>query len=213
MNETESSLALPCPTHAAPLSILSALIGLFVGGSAIGLGVSQNSPALYGFGAACVLQVPLALSLWGRIRSGLGNRGLELELRTLRLVSYGLRLAALGLAAAAVIALLGQHIPDPTLFVPGLALLAVGLQALLWKSKQTLAEFHPSLALDAARARTLLELATILLAGALITRWFPTADAATALALALRLWFEGRSMAILSAFKAACGGCGTGCGC
>lgn len=210
---SDAAPALPCPTHAAPLAILAALHGLLLGGAALALGIAQNSTALGGFGAACLLQVPLALSLWGRIRAGLGNRGLERELRTLRVVSFLVRIAALGLAAVAAIALLGQHLPDPTLLAPGLALLAVALQTLLWRSKQSLAEFHPSFALDAARARTHLELAAILLAGTVIGHWFPLADAATGLALALRLYVEGRSLAVLSAFKAACGGCGTGCGC
>jgi hypothetical protein len=213
MSDAAPTLALPSNTQAAPLAILAALYALLVGGSALALGVVQNSSALWGFGAACLLQLPLALSLWGRIRDGLGNRGLERELRTLRVVSYGLRLVALGLAAAAAIALLGQHVPDPSWFAPGLALLAVGLQALLWSAKRALAEAHPSLALDAARARALLELAALLLAGTAISHWVPQADAVTGLAMALRLYFEGRSLAVLSAFKAACGGCGTGCGC
>jgi hypothetical protein len=213
MRDAAPTLALPCPGHAAPLSLLSALHGLLLGGAALALGIAQESSALGGFGAACLLQVPLALSLWGRVRAGLGNRGLERELRTLRSVSFLLRIAALGLASVAAIALLGQHLPDATLLAPGLALLAVTLQALLWRSKQSLADVHPSFALDATRSRTQFELAAILLTGTVIGHWFPQADAVTALALALRIYFEGRSLAALSAFKAACGGCGTGCGC
>jgi NADPH:quinone reductase-like Zn-dependent oxidoreductase len=210
---TERAGPTPCPASAAPLCLLSALHGLLLGGSALALGISQNSSALAGFGAACILHIPLALSLHGRIRAGLGNRGLERELRTLRFVGHGVRLLALGLVSVAAIALLGRHLPDPTLLAPGLAALAVGLQTLSWRSKQALTDIHPSFALDAARSRTLLELATILLAGSVAGFWFPQADVLAGLALAARLYVAGRGMAALSAFKAACGGCGTGCGC
>ena len=213
MNESVPMASLPCPDHAAPMSLLSAGANVLFGTACVTLGVLQSSPALGGFGAACVLQIPLSLSLFFRIRAGLGNRGLERQLRSLRLVSYGVRLLALGLAAYAAIALLDRRVPDPTLAAPALALLAAVLLGWLWATKRTLSEFHPSLALDSARARTQLELAAILLAGTLVGHWFPVADAVTALALAARLWVEGRSLAALSAFKAACGGCGTGCGC
>ena len=213
MTESAPTVSLPFPTQAAPLSLLAAGGAMCFGITSLSLGILQSSPAFAGFGVACLFQIPLALSLFFRIRAGLGNRGLERELRTLRWVSHGLRLLALGLAVLAAFALLERQFPDPGLAGPALAALAAGLLAWLWVSKRTLSEFHPSLALDAARARTLLELAAILLAWTLIGRAFPGADAVTALALALRLWVEGRSLAALSAFKAACGGGGTGCGC
>lgn len=213
MSEPALSPSLPCPAQAAPLSLLSALFALAAGSAALALGLALDSPALGGFGAACLLQVPLALSLAFRIRAGLGNRGLEREMRSFRAVSFALRLLALALAAVAGIALLGRHLPDPGLVAPGLALLVLGLQAALWRAKGPLAEAHPSLALDAVRARTQLELAGILLAGVLVSPWFPPADAVAALALAARIYVEGRALGMLSAFKAACGGCGSGCGC
>lgn len=213
MSEPAVSPSLPCPAQAAPLSFLSALLALAAGGAALASGLALDSPALGGFGAASLLQVPLALALAFRIRSGLGNRGLEREMRSTRAVSFALRLLALALAAVAGIALLGRHLPVASMAAPGLALLVLGLQAALWRAKAPLAEVHPSLALDADRARVLVELAGLLLAGVLIGRWFPPADAVAALALAARIYTQGRSLGRLSAFKAACGGCGTGCGC
>lgn len=213
MSEPALSPSLPCPAQAAPLSLLSAVLALLAGGTALASGLAFDSPALGGFGAASLLQVPLALSLAFRIRTGLGNRGLEREMRSFRVISFALRLLALALAAVAGIALLGRHLPDTPLAALGVALLSLGLQAVLWRAKVPLAGFHPSLALDAARARTLLELAGILLVGTVASRWFPLADAVAALALAARIYMEGRALGLLSAFKAACGGCGTGCGC
>lgn len=213
MSEPALSPVLPCPAQAAPLSLLSALFALAAGSTAFALGLIINSSALAGFGAACLLQVPLALSLLFRIRTGLGNRGLEREMRSFRVISFALRLLALALAAVAGIALLGRHLPDASLAAPGVALVALGLQAALWRAKAPLSGVHPSLALDAARARTLLELAGILLVGAVASLWFPLADAVAALALAGRIYLEGQALGALSAFKAACGGCGSGCGC
>lgn len=213
MSEPTQSPSLPCPAHAAPLTLLSALFALAIGSTALAFGFVVNSSALGGFGAACLLQVPLALSLAFRIRAGLGNRGLEREMRGFRIIGFALRLLALALAAVAGIALLGRHLPDAGQAVPAVAILALGLQAAALRTKAPLAEVHPSLALDAARARTQLELAGILLVGTVASQWFPPADAVAALALAARIYVEGRALGLLSAFKAACGGCGSGCGC
>ena len=76
---------------------------------------------------------------------------------------------------------------------------------------QRLADLHPALDLDAARTRTLLELAVMLLASSALSHWFPWADAITGLAMAVRLFFEGRSLARGTTLTVACGGCGTGC--
>ena len=194
------------------LALGTTLAGLVLGGTGLWLGVSDGCIALWGFGGASLLQVPPALSLRGRIQDGLGNSGLERERLTLKTVSLLLRFLALGMAMASVSALLGERSPQSSPFTLGLALLALGLQAALWFAKRGLAELHLALDLDGARARTLLELSALLLAGSLLGRWFPWADAITSLALALRLFLEGRSLAKASTLQAAaCGGCGGGC--
>lgn len=197
---------------ASRLALATALAGLALGGAGLWLGVSEGSIALWGFGGASLLQAPPALSLRGRIQDGLGNSGLERERLTLKTVSLLLRFLALGMAMASVSALLGERSPRPSPFVLGLALLALGVQVALWFAKRGLAGLHPALALDAARTRTLLELSALLLAGSLLGRWFPWADAIIGLALALRLFLEGRRLAKASTLQAAaCGGCGGGC--
>lgn len=209
-----AALLLPGDLHRATrLALVSASVGLLLGGAALWLGGTMGAVGLWGFGAACLLLVPTALSVHGRVREGLGNRGLERERLAHRIVSHMLRLLALGVASAAAIALLGNPLPDPRLEPLGLAVLAMGLLTTLWLGKRGLAELHPTLGLDAARTRTLLELAALLFAGSLLGRWLAWAPALAGLAMALRLFQEGQRLAKGSALPPACGGCGSGCGC
>jgi len=199
--------------RASRLSLLTVLLGLAMGAAALWLGLGEGAIALWGFGAACLLQIPSALSLRWRIREGLGNSGLDRDRVTLRVVSHLLRLLALGLAMASGSALLGERGPQAGLTRLGLALLATGLEAFLWIAKRGLAGTHAALDMDLARSRTVLELSALLLLGSLLGQWFIWADAGTGLALALRLFLEGRTLGKGTALQAACGGCGGGCGC
>jgi len=201
-------------SRASRLALLAALSNLVLGGAALGVGLTEGAIALWGLGAACLLQVPPALSLRGRVLDGLGNSGLERERVTLRVVSVLIRMLALAMAMASVSALLGERAPQAGLATLGLAILVLGLQVALWCLKQDLAGIHPALVLDASRTRTMLELAALLLAGSLLGRWFPGADAITGLGIALRLFLAGRTLARGTTLQAAaCGGCGSGCGC
>lgn len=197
-------------SQASRLALFSALAGLFLGGACLWLGVSETAIGLWGFGGAWLLQVPPALSLHGRIRDGLGNSGLERERLTLRAVSHLLRLLALGMAMASISALLGERAPQFSLVTLGLVWLAAGLQAALWFAKRSLSGIHPALALDATR--TTLELPALLVAGCCLGHWFLWADAITGMAMALRLFLAGQTLAKASTLQAAaCGGCGSGC--
>src|SRR6266568_1794231 len=113
------------PSQAQRLALATVLLGLLVGVPALWLGLSAGSTALWGFGAAWLLQVPPTLSLRGRIRDGLGNSGLERERLTLRTVSFLMRFLALGMAMAAISELLGERSPRFDLPMQGLALLGV----------------------------------------------------------------------------------------
>jgi len=211
-----SQAALPSPdeqTRASRLALLAAALGLSLGAAALGLGLTEGAIAFWGFGAATLLRVPLALNLWWRLRAGLGNRGLDLERRFLRALGLLLRVLALGITLTAGASIFGHRSPEATLSALGLAALAVLLQAVLWLAKLRVKEAHPAMALDAVRARTQAESALLLLAGVLLGRWFFWADAVAALALALRLFLDGRAQAQLTNLSSACGGCGSGCGC
>jgi hypothetical protein len=200
-------------SKASGLALLAVVISLILGGTSLWWGVAEGAIAFWGFGAACLLQVPPALSLRGRIREGLGNAGLERERLTLRTISHLLRFLALGMAMASVSAWLGDRAPQVSPIALGLAALALGLLAPTWYAKRGLTGIHPTLDLDATRTRTQLELAALLLLGSLMGHWFPRADAATGLAMALRLFLEGRTLAKGTTLQAAtcgggCGGCG-----
>ncbi len=196
------------------LALLTILVGLLLGGAALWLGVQEGAIALLGFGGAGLLQVPPALSFYGRIQAGLGNQGLERERLTWKVVSLLIRFLALGMAMASVSALLGERGTQASLGAYVLAGCAVGSLGALWFAKRQLVGVHAALDLDTARTRALLELAALLLAGCFLSRWFPWADAATALVIALRLFLAGHTLAKASTLQAAaCGGCGSGCGC
>lgn len=200
-------------SRASGLALLTALGGLILGCAALWLGVSEGAVALWGFGAACLLQVLPALSLRQRVLAGLGNSGLERERLTLRSVSFLLRLLALGMAMASISALLGERAPQAGVLSLGLALLAVGCLASLWRSKLSLVGLHPALAMEADRARTLSALAVLLLAASLLGRWFPWSDASVGLVMAVGLFLEGRIMGKGTTLApAACGGGCGGCG-
>ena len=195
------------------LTRLTALVCLHLGPAALWLGWTQGAIALGGFGVLCLLQVPPALSLGFRLRGGLGNEGLERDRLTLRTTAHLLRLLALGLAGLALLALQGGRLPTPNLTSWGLPPVALLLIVCLWGAKRRLAGLHPVLELDAARSQVLLELAMLLAVGSLLGIRMPWADAVTALALAIRIFFAGQGLAKATALEAACGGCGSGCGC
>lgn len=200
-------------TAAPGPSLLAAAAALLLGGPALWLGLDQGAIALWAFGAASLLLGLPSLVVGQRIREGFGNRGLERERLTLRTAGHLLRLLALGAVLAAAAALMGGRAPQPSPAGPGLAIPALLLLAPLWWVRRGLAGIHPSLGLEAARIRALLESAALLLVGSLLGHWFPWADAAAGCALALRLFIEGQALARGTALQAAsCGSCGS-CGC
>ena len=199
--------------RAGPLALLSALLCLVLGGGLVGLGLVLGCSPVWGLGAACLLQVPPSFSLWGRIREGLGNRGLDRERRTLRMVGLLQRVLALGWLLAAASTWMGGRFPVPQApWLEGLAILPVGVLGGLWLAKRPLRAEHPSLAQDASRSRTLVELACLLLGGTLLAHVGVWAEPITALAMAVRLFAEGRTLAAGTTLQAG-GGCGTGCSC
>jgi hypothetical protein len=200
------------PSRTSRLTLLSAVASLLLGLAAVGLGIQEDSVAAWGFGAACLLQVPPGLTVWHRVRQGLGNRGLERERVTLRVVSHVLGLLALGMSLAALSAWMGGRTPQSSPATLGLAFLALGSLMSLWLAKRGLADLHPALEQDATRGRVLVELASLLLLGALLGRSLPWADAVAGLGMALRIFLLSRALAKGTAVAAACGGCGS-CGC
>jgi len=117
------------------------------------------------------------------------------------------------MAMASISALLGERAPQPGLLSLSVTIPAVGCLAALWRLKRPLADFHAALALDADRARALFLLAVLLLAASVLGRWFPWADAAVGLVMAVGLFLEGQTMGRGTTLApAACGGSCGGCG-
>ncbi|MDP2876128.1 MAG: cation transporter [Holophaga sp.] len=198
--------------QAARLALFATALFLLLGSASLWLGIGEGAIMLWGFGAVSLLQVPLSLVVAGRLRDGLGNKGLDRERRTLRISGHLLRFLALGIVLASAAALFGQRSPETTTTLLGVAIFAVVLCLSLWLAKRGPTDPHPTLALDAARARAMAEMAAILVAGVILGRWFPWADAITGIILALRIFFEGRTLMQATTIQAACGGCGSGCG-
>ncbi|GLH67159.1 hypothetical protein [Geothrix edaphica] len=202
-------------TGASPVpAFATAAAGLLLGAPALWLGLDQGAIALWTFGAAGLLQGLPSLVVGQRVREGFGNRGLERERLTLRAASHLLRLLALGAILTAVAALMGDRRPQAGAVPLILAGAALAILAPLWWIRRAQAGLHPSLASDASRTRAWLELGGLLLAGVLLGRWFPWADAAAGLAMGVRLFIEGQALARGTALStaASCGGCGS-CGC
>lgn len=195
------------------LARVTVLLTLHIGCAALWLGWTQGAIALGGFGGVCLLQAAPAFSLGLRLQGGLGNEGLERDRLTLRTTAHLLRLLALGLAGLGLLALRGEWLPSSNLISWGLPPLALLLVVCLWGAKRRLVGLHPALELDAARTQVLLELAMLLAAGSLLGLRLPWADAVSALLLAIRIFLAGQGLAKATTLQAACGGCGTGCGC
>ncbi|WP_026853467.1 hypothetical protein [Geothrix fermentans] len=202
-------------TEASPVpAFATAAAGLLLGVPGLWLGLGMGAIALWTFGAAALLLGLPSLVVGQRIREGFGNRGLERERQTLRMASHLLRLLALGAILTAAAALMGERRPQAGSAPLALAGAALAVLAPLWWARRAQSGLHPSLASDASRVGTLLELGGLLLAGALLDRWFPWADAAAGAAMGLRLFVVGQALARGTTLSAAasCGGCGS-CGC
>ena len=200
-------------SRASRRALLTAGAALALGGAAVVLGIADEVPLAWGFGLACLLQVAPSLAVWHRLREGLGNRGLDGERRTLRITSHLLRLLALGLAIASILAGTEGGASRPGTPVLALAGAALGGWLGLWIGKRGTRDLHPSLAQDVGRARTLAGLAGLLLAGGLLGLAFPWAAPAAGVAMAAWLFLEGRTMARGTTVSlVGCGGCGS-CGC
>ena len=195
------------------LALLTAGVGLVLGGLAVVQGVSSETPMTWGFGFACLLQMAPSLAVGYRLREGLGNLGLDGERRTLRITSHLLRFLALGLVIACILAWTGGSAPRPGAGDFTLAGAALASWLGLWFGKRRFRTLHPSLGQDAARARTLAGLAGLLLAGALLGLAFPWAGPTAGLAMAAWIFVEGRTLAKATTVSlVGCGGCGS-CGC
>jgi len=210
-----TATTLPVDLQARTGRLLSAGAALLavLGLAGAALGLRDGAVALWGFGGLCLLHLPMTLAAGRRLREGLGNRGLDLELRTLRICSRLLRLFAVGMALVAGRDLMVLRGPEASM--PGQAFAATALltlAALAWR-KRALADPHPTRIQDARQTRSRLVPAGLLMLGSGAAAWAPWAASAAGLAMAGYAFGAAQLLAkSLAVPIRGCGGCGGSCG-
>jgi divalent metal cation (Fe/Co/Zn/Cd) transporter len=182
---------------------------------AMGLGVAEESVALFGFGVDSWVEVASAsVVLWKLTRRpGCATAARERERRATRWISALFLVLAAGTAIGATLQLAAGGHPESS--VPSLVVSVASLSFMvfLWRAKLAAATALDSrtLAMDAACSRACIALSAVLLAGSLVFALFPAlwwADAAAALGLAAligREGWEGWRAAKKADFSGGCG--------
>lgn len=173
-------------------------------------GWADDSVALFGFGADSFIEVASAgLVLWKLLDHG----NLARERKATTAIGWLFLWLGAGIAGGALLQLAGRRHPPTTL--PGLVISALSLSFMvfLWRAKlhTSRALDSATVAADAACSRACIQLSAVLFVGSLVYLAIPAlwwADAVAALALALLIAWEGRTM--VRAARSACftGGCG-----
>jgi len=199
--------------YAKLLAGFTILYNLVEGLVAMGFGLSDDSVALFGFGADSFIEVFSALLVLWRLRGGDGREALARERKATKGIGTLFLTLAAGIAGGSLLQLAGRRHPETTL--PGLviAALSLGFMVFLWQMKRAAAAALDSRALegDAACSLACVQLSAILFAGSLLFLLRPAlwwVDAAAALALALFIAREGWTMRQAAAREDFDGGCG-----
>jgi hypothetical protein len=204
--------------YAKALAIFTILYNLVEGLVSMGFGWSDDSLALFGFGADSFIEVFSALLvLWRlRVEDGVDDCSDELiarERKVTKGIGWLLLLLAAGTLGGSLLQLKAKGHPSTTL--PGLivSLASLGFMVFLWRAKLAAAKALDSRALegDAACSLACIQLSTILLLGSLIFLVAPSlwwVDSAAALLLALFIGKEGWSMRRAASREDFDGGCG-----
>lgn len=199
--------------YAKLLAGFTILYNLAEGLVSMGFGWSDDSLALFGFGADSFIEVFSAMLVLWRLRGGDGCEALERERKATKGIGTLFLALAAGIAGGSLLQLAGHRHPATTL--PGLlvALLSLGFMVFLWRAKRAAAKALDSRALegDAACSFACIQLSAILFAGSLVFLLLPAlwwVDSAAALALALLIAKEGWEMRKAATREDFDGGCG-----
>jgi divalent metal cation (Fe/Co/Zn/Cd) transporter len=202
--------------RARTLAWVTVAYNLLEGLVAMAFGVSDESLALFGFGADSFIEVGSALLVLWRLRDEGPCRSagrVARERRAVAGIAVLFLALALGTAAGALLQLAARRHPETT--VPGLviALVSICFMLWLWRAKRRTAEALSSrtLAGDAACSLVCVKLSLVLLAGSVLYLVTPVlwwADAVAALALAALIAREGWEMLAASRRPDFDGGCG-----
>lgn len=194
------------------LSALTIAYNLAEGLVSMAFGWTDDSIALFGFGADSFIEVASALLvLWKLLDHG----NLERERKATRAIGWLFLALTAGIAGGALLQLAAQRHPPTT--VPGLviSLLSLSFMVFLWRAKlqATRALDSATVAADAACSLACIQLSLVLFAGSLLFLLAPAlwwVDAVAALALAALIGKEGVGMIRAARSAAFTGGCGCG---
>ena len=200
--------------YAKALAVATILFNLAEGLVSMGFGWSDDSMALFGFGADSFVEVFSALLVLWRLRAdGCSDGLIERERKATGGIGWLLLMLAAGIAGGSLLQLKAKGHPSTTL--PGLlvSVASLGFMVFLWRAKLAAATALDSRAVasDAACSRACIQLSAILLAGSLVFFVAPRlwwVDSAAALLLALFIAQEGWGMRKAAAREDFDGGCG-----
>ncbi len=201
--------------YARFLALVTVAYNVVEGLVSIGFGASDDSVALFGFGADSFIEVGSALLVLWRLRAapGCASTRLQRERRATRGIALLFVLLALGIAAGSLLQLAARRHPETTLPWVLISLASLGCMAWLWRAKRRAAAVldSPTLAGDAACSLACIQLSAVLLGGSLLFMIRPAlwwVDALAALVLAgfiLREGIQGLQAAARTDFDGGCG--------
>ena len=200
--------------YAKTLAVFTILYNLVEGLVSMGFGWSDDSLALFGFGADSFIEVFSALLVLWRLRAdACGDDLIARERKAAKGIGWLLLLLAAGVIGGSLLQLKAAAHPRTTL--PGVivSLASLGFMVFLWRAKLTAAKALDSRAVagDAACSLACVQLSAILFAGSLLFLVLPSlwwVDSAAALALALFIAKEGWEMRRAAMREDFDGGCG-----
>jgi len=185
--------------YANGLALFTIGYNLLEGLVSVGMGISDETLALFGFGVDSFIEVISAVGVWHmlrRIRANGGETRDEFEQRALRITGSAFYLLTVGLVVTAGLNLYQQHRPETTLWGIVIALVSISFMWALihYKVKVGTALNSPAILADAACSRACLHLSLVLLAASLGYRLTGIAslDAIGALLIAWLSFKEGR---------------------
>jgi divalent metal cation (Fe/Co/Zn/Cd) transporter len=194
------------------LSGLTIAYNLIEGLVSMAFGWTDDSIALFGFGADSFIEVASALLvLWKLLDHG----SLERERKATRGIGWLFLFLAAGIAGGAILQVTARRHPPTSM--PGLIIsaLSMAFMTYLWQAKLRVAKTLDSAALEADATCSLacIRLSMVLFAGSLLFLLTPALwwiDAAAALGLALLIGKEGFNMIRAARSEGFTGGCGCG---
>ncbi|GAW66169.1 membrane protein [Geoanaerobacter pelophilus] len=202
--------------RASYLALFTILYNILEGLVSVWMGASDETLALFGFGADSFIEVISAVGVWHmlrRIRANGGESRDEFEQRALKITGVSFYLLTAGLVATAVINIYQHHKPETTFWGVVVSLVSVSFMWYLIRQKTAVGKAlnSPAILADAACSRACLYFSLALLVSSIgyEVTGVGSLDAVGAMFIAYLSFREGRE-----AFAKAKGmTCSCGCSC